>query len=288
MPTITPFDMTQGATTSTVSPEPAKQPTLESSEAPATPKQPEAVSPQLAALARRERAIRQQARAIQAEKQAFQTRQAEIENSVNAQWKQKLAQSPWDTMIEAGLTPDQATEIIMNKPRPEELRMSELQREIEKVKKTQEDSANAVKQFQTDQYTEAKRHMTMEAKLLVDADPAYEPIKAMGAEASIPALIEDVFHQGLPGKFPRGYVMSVEEAASFVNDYLIDEGVRIAKLKAVQNKLQPAQPAQKPFSTQEKPYVTNTLSNRMSVSTPKNTSDRERRERAILAYQGKL
>lgn len=281
MHTVTPFDMTGGAA---VAPEIPKQITPDSTEAPSTPPKPEPISPQLAALARRERALRQQARQMQADKQAFQTKQSEIENSVNTQWKQKLAQNPWDTMIEAGLTPEQATEIILNKPSQQDLNMQALQREIQALKKSQEESVDLVNKERQSQYDQAKKHMTMEAKLLVDSDSSFEAIKAMNATESVPALIEDVFHNGMPGKFQKGYVMSIEEAAHMVNEYLIDEVVKAAQLGPIQKRLMP-QPAQKPFTQTEKPQ---TLSNRMTVSQPNNRSERERRERAILAAQGLL
>jgi hypothetical protein len=310
MPTITPqtspqaqaFDMTGGG----APPQGIEQPT----QSEALPRQETAqpsISPQLEQLARRERQIRQQARALQAEKQALSARQADYEKSLNSQWKQKIASNPWDTMIEAGLTPDQATQIILNKPKPEDLEFKRIQRELEQLKTSQEESRQQMAAQQQAQYDEARRHMTMEAKLLVDADNTYQPIKAMGAEDSIPQLIEDVFHKGLPDnnyrsgyKYPRGYIMSVEESAQLVNDYLIDEGVRIAKLEAVQARMRPPQnsiDAQRQMSQMiqaSTPTRTNanynisTLSNRMTASQPTSSTDRERRERAILAYQGRL
>lgn len=303
MPVITPqtspqsgaFDMTGGG----APPEVIEQPT----QSEALPRQETAqpsISPQLEQLARRERQIRSQARALQAEKQTFSQRQADYEKNLNAGWKQKIASNPWDTMIEAGLTPDQATEIILNKPKPEDLEFKRIQRELEQLKTSQEESRQQMAAQQQAQYDEAKRHMTMEAKLLVDADNTYQPIKAMGAEDSIPQLIEDVFHRGLPGVYPRGYVMTVEQAAGQVNDYLIDEGVRIAKLEAVQARMRPPQnsidaqrqmsqmiQASTPTRTSAN-YNISTLSNRMTASQPTSSTDRERRERAILAYQGRL
>jgi hypothetical protein len=238
-------------------------------------------------------------------------------------------------MMDAGLSPEQATEIILKKPKPEEAEFKRLQKEIDSLKSTQEQTQSQIQAQSQAQYDEAKRHMELEARLLVDQNSAYEPIKAMQATEAIPTLIEDVFHQGLPGKYPKGYIMSIEESAELVNDYLIDEGVRIAKLNAVQRRLTPAQEAQQEsgnqflnqsgISAQKQlseemanertasrspeqaleeirrearqrtganyrviPKQQTTLSNSFSSSTPTSNSDQERRERAILAYQGKI
>ena len=243
-------------------------------------------NPGLEALARRERQLRHQSRAVQAEKQALKARQAEIEAQVSSQWKQKISSSPWDAMIEAGLTPEQATEIILNKPAPETFAVQQLQKELEALKKETESQKAQMASQVSNQYNEAKRHMAMEANLIVKADPNLEPIKAMGAQAAIPQLIEDVFNRGLPGKYPRGYVLSVEESAKLVNDYLIDEGVRIAKIGAIQKRLTPTSSKPPVRTDAQQPKLT--LSNLMTATTKPSLSDRERRERAILAYEGKL
>jgi hypothetical protein len=245
-------------------------------------------SPQLAQLARREQALRQQARQIAAERQSFQTKQAEIEQRVSSQWREKLVSNPWNAMLEAGLTPEQATDVILNQPKPEQVQVLQMQKEIQALKIAQEQSQGLFEKQEQDQRQQAKNHMAMEANMLIKSDQTYEPIKAMGAQAAIPTLIEEVFEKGLPGKYPRGYIMSVEDAAQMVNDYCLDEATKLAKLASVQRRLTPqaSSPAQKPFS--EKPHVTNTLSNRMSVSMPKNLTNSERRQRAIAAFMGKI
>lgn len=251
------------------------------------PKPPQ-TSPQLAQLARRERAIRQQAREIAAERQGFQAKQAEIERQVSDQWREKLVSNPWTAMLEAGLSPEKATDIILNQPKPEQVELMKLQREMQALKDAQNASQGQFQKQEQEQRQQAKNHMALEANMLIKNDPTYEPIKAMGAESTIPTLIEEVFERGLPGKYPRGYIMTVEDAAQMVNDYCLDEALKLAKLSSVQRRMNPTpQSAQKP-SGSEKQHVTNTLSNRMAVSMPKNLSDRERRERAIAAFMGKL
>lgn len=276
MLTITPTDFTGSKISSTES---QPQPVLES--APIVPeRQKDPLSPQFAALARKERMIREQTRQIQAEKQSMQTKLDEMKTQTESQWKQKLVQNPWDALIEAGLSPDQATQMILNQPKPEEVELQKMRREIEALRSSQDQSKDLMKQQQDEQYKQAKKQIGTEVKLLVDSDEAFETIKAMSAQDAVTELIEQTF-------LKDGHLMSVDAAAKEVEDYLIEQAFSLAKLKKVQARLLPqaVQSAQKQ-NLYQKPQL-NTLSNRMTP-TAKPLTDKERKQRAILAFEGKL
>lgn len=258
-----------------------EQPLVNENEVQEAPKtaQQDPMSPQFAALARKEKAIREQARQIQAEKAEMKARLEQIENESNSKWKQRISQNPWDVMIEAGLTPEQATNMILNQPKPEEIELQKLRKEIESLKNSQDDSKNLFKKQQDEQYQQAKKQINNEVKMLVDSDETYETIKHMGAQDAVTELIEQTFLQD-------GYLMDVEKAAQEVEEYLVDHSLKLARLKKVQSRLAPVvETTQKQEIPQKQ--QSNTLSNRMTPTT-KPLTDRERKERAILAFQGKL
>jgi hypothetical protein len=276
MLTITPTDFTGSKVSATES---TPQPVVET-QIPVQEKPKDPMSPQFAALARKERMIREQARQIQAEKQSMQSKLDEIKTQTESQWKQKLIQNPWDAMIEAGVSPEQATQMMLNQPKPEEIELQKMRREIEALRSSQDQSKDLMKQQQDEQYKQAKKQIGTEVKLLVDSDEAFETIKAMSAQDAVTELIEQTF-------LKDGHLMSVDDAAKEVEDYLIEQAFGLAKLKKVQARLLPGavQTAQKQNLSQ-KPQL-NTLSNRMNPTT-KPLTDRERKQRAILAFQGKL
>lgn len=275
---ITPSQMNLGQAPISPNPDLRQQAPSEPVAAPEAPKV-DAMSPQFAALARKERAIREQSRQIQIEKQEMKARMEQFENESNSKWKQKITSNPWDALLEAGLTPDQATNIILNQPKPEEIEFQKLRKEIEALKLSQDDSKNQQKKQQDDQYQQAKKQINNEVKMLVDSDETFETIKHMGAQEAVTELIEQTFQQD-------GYIMDVESAAKEVEEYLIDHSLKLARLKKVQARLSPMTDVNQKQIPNQKPQM-NTLSNRMNPST-KPLNDKERKERAIRAFRGEL
>lgn len=245
----------------------------------------EALSPKIAALAKREKAIRLRAleerRKIDAERQALDAERQEI--AQYRQWKQRLSEDPVSVLNEAGISYDKVTSQYLNQS-PEHARIQSLEKELKEIRAEQESSKSQFKQNQEDQYAQAKKQIRTEVSLLVDGDESFEAIRTQGevAKDAVVELIEQTFHE-------NGYIMPVEDAVKEIEEYLIEQALGFARLKKVQSKLAPpvVEPEQKPVSEQTQPQL-NTLSNRImpSVASPMNA--RERRERAILAFQGKL
>lgn len=280
MPTITPVNpATQVIQTGASAERPAASETPQAT-APAvvTPEQP-AMSPQLAALARKERVVRQMVRDAQAKEEALKAFQGEIDSA--KAWKEQLRSDPWSVLTGAGLTPEQVTQVILNQPKPEDLKFTELQREIQALKTEQENSVKRQTEAQAQAYQQAKTQIAAEVKLLVEGDEAFDTIKAMKAEDAVVELIERNFEA-------TKQIMSVEDAAKVVEAYLEEQAFEMTKLKKIQARLAPAPaaPAQKLQAPQKLPMQT--LSNRDVQTAAQPTSARERRERAILAFQGKL
>lgn len=264
---------------------PDKQPDIEkgtpgATTGPQTGEKQQAFSPKFAVLARKEKALRQQSREIEAQREALSREQAEIQQAKT--WKSRLAEDPLSVLQEAGLNYDQLTQLILNQNNPENLQYQKIRQEFEQKLKAQEEyTKNQFEQQQTQQYTQAKTQIRNEVSSLVDSDEAFEAIRANGdvAKDAVVELMEQTFKD-------EGYLMGVEEAVQAVEDHLIEQAYELSKLKKVQSKFAPPpEVVQKP-SEPQKPLQT--LSNRITPSTTPPLNERERKQRAILAFQGKL
>lgn len=283
MTTITPMDMTgQPAVQGTIK----QVDTVSSGETQAIPQEApppkeEALSPRLAALARQQKALRAQQRAVEERSRAIEAQKQEIEQA--KAWKQRLTTDPYGVFLEAGLTADQAASLLLNQPNTSDQEVQLLKQEIKALKAAQEKSNSKFDDVQKKQYEDAKRQIGTDVKLLVDGNKEFETIKAMNAEEAVVDLIEAWF-QHTDGK----ELMTIEDACKEVEEQIIEDALKFAKLNKIQSRLAPVvipEPQKQPSPPQKQMP---TLSNRMVPSTPTRSSEKERRERAILAFQNKL
>jgi hypothetical protein len=241
----------------------------------------DAMDPKMAAMARKERAYRQQVRAQQesfkAKEQALAAREAEIASVVG--WKSKLTQDPMSVLTEAGITYDQLTNAILNQPNATDLQLRQMQAQLQALKDSQEQASLQLQQAQAEQYNQAKLQIERDVKKMVALDDTYEAVKFEKAEKAVVALIEATFQE-------TGEVMDLDKATQEVEDYLLEEHLKRAQLKKIQAKLNPppVQQAQK-TQTPQKQQMT-TLTNRSTPSSNTGLSDKDRRARAIAAFQG--
>jgi ribosome-binding ATPase YchF (GTP1/OBG family) len=305
MPTISPRDMAQSVKTPyssaaitakpPVSPvEGLRQPdTIETEPAKVeTDSKPDAkveqLSPKFAELARREKLYNEKRKAIEAKESELKAREAQFQSAddYKASLKGKFTQSPLEALSELGLSYDQITQLMLNQPKPEELQYQQLQQEIKALKAANEKTVADMQAAQKSQYEQAVTQIRNEVKMLVDSDGTYETVKEMGAQDSIVELIEETFKQ-------KGYLMTIEEASKQVEDYLVEEAFKMANLKKVQARLKPT-PAEVPTQdlaaakAKQDEAPIKTLTNTVSQSASRPLSNKEKRERAILAFQGKL
>ena len=252
------------------------------------------ISDEYAKLARREKALR--AKALQQE-QALKAKEAEIrakEEALRAKEaeyqsryipKDTLKQDPLAALAELGLSYDQLTELALNAPKPEDLaRAKEIKAMEDKIKaleERQEKSQKAYDDAQTQAYQQAISQIRTETTNLVKSDPNFETINATGSINDVVELIEETFKKD-------GILLTVEEAATEVENYLVEEAYKLARLSKIQQRLKPAEkPAATPKQTvpqqsqaESKPLM-KTLTNSVGVSRPLSA-----RDRAILAFKG--
>jgi hypothetical protein len=277
---ITAKDVTGGAVAPTT-----ETPEIQATETkiPTPPEQTPEQRAHFANMARKEKILRARAREIETEKQAIAAQRAEYDSlktemaSIKA-WKDQLVQQPLSVLAEAGVTTDQLTQMMLNGPDITAQEVKLLKAKIQSLEEKQNKALQTIEEGQKSSYTQALKQITNDVKLLVQGSDDYETIKNMNAENTVVALIEETFKS-------NGVLMSVEEAATEIEEYLVEEAIKLAGLKKIQGKInlppqevavaKPAQPAPK------------TLSHTIQQTT-KPLTNSERRARAIAAFQGKL
>lgn len=191
-------------------------------------KSPEAVtlSPQLTALARREQKFRQQEQAFKAERAKFESEKAEVAGLQPL--RAKLAAKDFSALEDLGVDYNEYTEYLLNKPegeKPEAKALNEMREELNSFKETQ-------KKNEEKQYEATVSQYRNDIKALVAKDPNFESIKESGAEEHVLQHILDTFEQD-------GEALSVEEAAKEVEEQIIEDALKLAKLSKVQAKMAP-------------------------------------------------
>jgi hypothetical protein len=259
----------------------------ESVEAPAKAESP--LSERHALLARREKQIRQREQALRTKESAIRAseeaaKSAPVKPSFDEKEyvkRDRLTQDPFTVLNELGLTYDQLTEMALNAPKAEDMAMRNelraLRDELKAVKGETESNKKSFEEQQTNARKQAVNEIKSQVTRLVSEDPAFETIKATRSVGDVVELIERTFDED-------GILMSVEEAAQEVEEYLATEALRLAKLNKIQQRLKPQQVAQlKQNSQVSKQQGMKTLTNSVTSSRPLSA-----RERAILAFQNKL
>lgn len=251
--------------------------------------QEEMLSPKYAALARQEKAIRAKAREIKAREEALKSREQEVEQSYvpKSKIQERLQQDPMGFLSENGISLDQMANLLMNGPKPEELYAQRLESEIKAIKSDQEKTKTQFAEQQKKAYDQAVNQIRTKTKVLIDADPAYEMIKAEEASEAVVELIRETYEQ-------EGFVLEIADAAQQIEDYLLDEALRKAQIGKVKARLTPQEPEIPEATKTSNPKQTitqtpmKTLTNAQAANSSTSLSARDRRDRAILAFQGKL
>jgi hypothetical protein len=288
--------------------EPSGQIATEEATRPTPAKVEEPLSPQFAVLARKEKALRAEVAKLRADREAFKAEQSQVKGSTEAPVKapvtdqtgfiskDRLKQDMMGVFEELGYTTeDIANKLLSHQPVDPNVRayIAKLEEKLAKVEATQDEVKSTFEKQSSESYEQAVSAIRFEAEDLVSSDPEFQMIKETGQTEEIVNLIKDVHAQGLPGKFRKGTLLTVEQAARLVEDELInqwvDQSEKLSKLDKIKQRLNKTTPDGQPATTQGKQTQntsanqTRTLTNGMS-STPKMSA----RDRAIAAFEGKL
>ena len=257
-------------------------------------------SRRFAQLARQEKAIRQRAQEMKAQEQALQQRQAELEARENSYKQQPppdqtkyvsrdtFKLDPIAALAELGLSYEEITNAYINHT-PQDPRVAatiaELKAELQAIKAANEEVKQKSVEHQTQQYQAAIKQLKTDTKALVDSDPNFETIKSTRSHDDVVDLIEQTYRKD-------GVLLSVEEAAQQVEDYLVEEALQLTKINKIKAKIaQNSAPKEQP-QTAKNPAATadNPKQPQMKTLTNNTASSRQlsAKERAILAFKGQL
>lgn len=247
----------------------------------------DSLSSQYATLARREKALNarrlQQDAAFKAREEAFAAKEREIAAKYQVDQsqyipKEKLTSDTLGTLQELGLSYDKLVEMAMNAPKPEEIERQNYQKRIEtELKALRDEQQQTKKSFeeqQTNAYKQALNQIKNETSQLVSSDPAFEIIQATNSVQDVVDLIERTYKED-------GILLSVEDAAQSVEEYLESEALKISNLKKIQQKMKAAEKPADKKPTEAPQQQLKTLTNASST-----TRQLTARERAILRFNG--
>jgi hypothetical protein len=242
----------------------------------------EHLSPKYAALARREKAIRTQQMQLQKERDAFKAEMEQIKSSYvpKNQLKDLLVQDP----SQIGLSQEDLLNLALNQPTQESQFARSLESKIQQLEEKLASYETKANDRTQQAYEQAVNQIRSEAKVLIDSDPRFETVKEEGAHEAVVELIRQMYDE-------NNVLLSVDEAAQQIEDHLLEKAIKLAGLKKVKERLNPPQAPEQPG--EQKPQIeatqgAKTLTHATSASTKKPLTEKERIERAILAFSGQL
>lgn len=279
--------------TSKVVEEPVKETTTEKV---VEEKQPS--SSQLAILARKERALRakaqQQEQAIKEREAALKAREEALAARDN-EYKQgyvskdRLKQDFLSVMAEEGISYDELTQQLINQQQapinPQlKAQMDKLAAQNKLLEEKIASFEKATVDQQSQSYKAALKQIELDVKSLVKEDPNFEAIRATNSSKDVVELIEETYKRD-------GILLSVEEAAQEVEEYLVEEATKLTRLEKIKKRLnasasketKPQTQTPTPVQKVQQPQPMKTLTNATSASRKMSS-----RERAVLAFKGEL
>jgi hypothetical protein len=256
---------------------------------PATKEEP--ISSQYAILARKEKALRaraaQQEQAYKSREAALQAREAEISSKSNFDSSkyvsiEDLKRDSYGVLQKHGVSYDDISSqaLASQSPEAQMLRQmrEEMNAELQKVREEQANTRTAQEQQQAKAYQNALNQIRTEASQLVSSDPTFETIKETGSVNDVVDLIERTFKE-------EGRLMTVDEAAQQVEDYLVEEALKISRIKKIQSRLG-AQTVQKTAEIKQTAPVEEANKLKTLTNSVGNTRPLSAKERALLAFKG--
>lgn len=253
-----------------------------------------ALSRQFAQLARQEKQLRlkaqQQDQAIKAREAALAAREAELQ-AKDTQYKtgyipvDQLKRQTLATLEEAGISYDDLTAQQMSRLNVDPTLQAHISKLEAKLAALEEHNTNSQKTYQeqqANQYQAAVKQIKIDTQNLVKSNPDYEAIRATGSVQDVVDLITKTFDKD-------GVLLSVEEAAQEVENYLVEESLKLTQIQKIKARMAQAgaSNAAKPNGQQTQPTK---QTQPMKTLTNATASSRQlsAKERAILAFRGEL
>jgi hypothetical protein len=253
----------------------------------------EPISSQYAVLARKEKAYRAK---VQAQDAAFKAKEAALaereaklaakDSSYETDFipKSKLTEDTIQTLLDAGISYDKITEMALQQSSPMDPQVraliNELRNEIKTLKADTEGTKKSITEGQEQSYKQAVHQIKLDVTDLVKEGNDFEAIRETDSVQDVVDLIEKTYAEDK-------VLLTPEAAAKMVEEELVERISKYAKLSKIQQKFQPksntAPESSVQTSGEKQPQTPKTLTNGLT-----NTRQLSARERAILAFEGKL
>lgn len=259
------------------------------SEVPETKAKEDPLSSQYATLARKEKALRAQIQQFKADQAKFEaerqsqlaTPKQEFDLSKYVE-RDRIKADPMAIFDEVGLSYDDLTHAVLTRSQIQTdprltAQMARMEAEIKAAKEEAQKLRQAQEDGQKQSYQQAVAQIRSEASKLVYTDPTFEMIKETNSVPDVVELIESTFKAD-------GVLLTVEEACQAVEDHLVEEAIKLSKIKKLQQRLAAPAAPQSPVNNTKQPQTqSKTLTNGMAAQKPMTS-----RERAIAAMEGRL
>lgn len=262
-----------------------------------TPAEDPALKRQFEELSRKERSLRAQAQkqeqAIKLREEAIKVREAELA-AKDEQYKSgyipktRLTEETLSVLAEAGISYDQIAEQYINQTpvNPQmQAHIAKLEARIEELSQKTDASEKSYKQQQSDAYQAAVKQVKMDVTALVNSNPEFETIKATGSIQDVVDLITQTYEQD-------GLLLTVEEAAQEVENYMLEETIKLTNIDKVKKRLAAANSANTASKTptEQTPVASAKQSQHPTMKTLTNSTSTQRpinaRDRALAAFKG--
>lgn len=230
------------------------------------------LSPQFAALAKQKRALQVKEREIAAREAALATKGTDTSSDL----VERIKSDPLGVLQENGVTYDQLTEAILANDSQKSPHISRLEAEVKALKESLENQNKSLTAKEQQNEQQVLAEMREQADQLIAAGDDYEMIRETGSQQDVVDLIKRVWDEDKK-------LLSVQEALDLVETDLIEESLKIARIKKVQNRLAPEPTQQAPQNPASGQRQLKTLTARDGSSVPLSA-----KERALLAFKGQL
>lgn len=230
------------------------------------PEETKQLSPQFAALARQKRALQVKESELAKREEALKTAPA---TNGRAEFLAQLKANPLEHFAEAGLSYEELAEIITKNPVSAEAgRIRELEAKLDALTKGV-DTKLSDRDAQAEQQVLAQ--IERDVTSLVSQGDDYEMIRETKSVPDVKELIHRTFKE-------TGEVLDTHEACRLIEEDLLNESLKITKLKKIQSQMAPqTQQLQVPQRQ------IRTLTNRDAAQ-----PQLDRRTRALMAFEGRL
>lgn len=244
------------------------------------PAESDSLAPKFAQLAKKEKWIKKMLDDVNAQKKSIEADRTRYETDYVP--KARIKDKFLDVALEAGLTHDQIANMLLNQANGVQVdpTISKMEAKIAELEAKLNKTSTTFEEKEKTQYDQAVAQIRSDADALLAQNLEDYQVLSKRSDASVlvTRYIEDTYKE-------EGRVLKVEEAATFIENELLEQALAMASLDKVQKRSglmkAPLEQA-KPLTNQQQPK---TLTNTMTSSS-KPLSSNDRRARAIAAFRG--